>query len=80
MTNIQSLIELMISISIESNLFLDEYNNLLCFFFLNFVSCFNFMIIPKDKENIKLNIEVIKPNIFFFFLICAKILVDEKTV
>ena len=38
------------------------------------------MIIPKDKENIRLNIDVIKPNNFFFFLICAKILVDEKTV
>ena len=38
------------------------------------------MIIPKDKENVKLNIEVIKPNNFFSFLICAKILVDEKTV
>ena len=24
--------------------------------------------------------EVIKPNNFFFFLICAKILIDEKTV
>ena len=38
------------------------------------------MIIPKDKENIRLNIDVIKPNNFFFLLICAKILVDEKTV
>ena len=38
------------------------------------------MIIPKDKENNKLNIEVIRPNNFFFSLICPKILVDEKTV
>ena len=38
------------------------------------------MIIPEDKENIKLNIEVIKPNNFFFFLTCTKILVDEKAV
>ena len=64
----------------QSNLFLLEYNNLSCFFFLNFVSCCNFMIIPKDKENIKLNIQVIKPNNFFFFLTCTKILVDQKTV
>ena len=38
------------------------------------------MIIPKDKENNKENTEVINPNNFFFFLTCAKILVDEKTV
>ena len=38
------------------------------------------MIIPNDKENIRLNIDVIKPNTYFFFLRCAKILVDEKTV
>ena len=50
------------------------------FFFLNFVSCCNFIVIPKDKENNKLNKDVIRPNNFFFFLICAKILVDEKTV
>ena len=48
--------------------------------FFNFVSCFNFIIIPKDKENIKLNIDVIKPNNLFFFLIWAKILVEENTV
>ena len=38
------------------------------------------MVIPKYKENIRLNIDVIKPNNFFFFLICAKKLVDEKTI
>ena len=77
---ILSLIELLISISIQFNLFLAEYNNLLCFFFLNFDSCCNFIVIPKDKESNKLNIDVINPNNFFFFLTCAKILVDEKTV
>ena len=38
------------------------------------------MIIPKDQENIRLNIDVIKPNTFFSFVICAKISVDENTV
>ena len=51
--------ELLISISIQSYLFFAQYNNLLCFFFLNFVSCCNFITIPKDKENDKENAEVI---------------------
>ena len=38
------------------------------------------MIIPKDQENIRLNIDVIKSNTFFSFVICAKISVDENTV
>ena len=38
------------------------------------------MIIPKEKENIKLNIDIIKPSNFFFFLVCAKILIDENIV
>ena len=71
---------MLISISIQSNSFLAKYNNLLCFVFLNFVSCCNLIVIPKDKENNKLNIEVIKPNNFFLPLTCAKILVDENTV
>ena len=37
------------------------------------------MIILNDKENIRLNIDVIKPNSFFLLLICAKILADENT-
>ena len=37
------------------------------------------MIILNDKENIRLNIDVIKPNSLFLLLICAKILVDENT-
>ena len=37
------------------------------FFFLSFVSCFNFINIPKDKENNKLKIEGIKSNNFLFF-------------
>ena len=50
------------------------------FFFLNFVSCCNFMTIPKDKENNKLNIEVIRPTSCLSVLTCVKILVPEKTV
>ena len=38
------------------------------------------MIIPNEKENIRLNIDVIKPNTFFLPLICLKMLVDENTV
>ena len=64
----------------KSNLFLAKYNNLLCFFFLNFASCCNFIVIPKDKENNKENIEVINPNNFFSPLTWAKIFVDENTV
>ena len=59
---IPSLVELLINISMQSSLFLAKYNNLLRFFFLNFVSCYNFIIIPKDKENGKENTEVIRPN------------------
>ena len=58
--------ELLISISMQSNLFFAKYNNLLCFFFLNFVSCRNFIIIPKDKENDKENAEVIRPKIVYY--------------
>ena len=35
------------------------------FFFLVFVSFFNFIIIPKDKDDNKESIEVIGPNNFF---------------
>ena len=63
----------------QSNLVFAKYNNLLCFFFLNFVSCCNFIIIPKDKENDKENTEVIRPNICLL-LTLLKILVPEKTV
>ena len=63
----------------QSNLFFAKYNNLLCFFFLNFVSCCNFIIIPKDKENDKENTEVIRPN-NSLLLKLLKILVPEKTV
>ena len=55
--------KLLINISIQSSLFFAKYNNLLRFFFLNSVSCSNFIIIPKDKENAKENTEVIRPNI-----------------
>ena len=49
----------------QSNVCLAKYNNLLCFlFFLSFVSCCNFITIPKDKENTKENMEVIKPSNF----------------
>ena len=44
----------------QSNLFFAKYNNLLCLLFLNFVSCCNFIITPKDKENDKENTEVIR--------------------
>ena len=60
-------IELDISISTQSNLFLAKYNNLLCFFFLSFVSSFNFITIAKSKEVIKENAEVIKPTNFLCF-------------
>ena len=76
---IPSLIELLISISIQSNLFFVKYNYLLCFFFLNFVSCCKFIIIPKDKENDKENTEVIRPN-NCSFLTLIKILVPGKNV
>ena len=46
----------------QSNLFFAKYNNLLCFFFPNFISCCNFITIQKDKENDKENTEVIRPN------------------
>ena len=71
--------ELLISISIQSNLFFAKCNNLLCFFFLNFISFCNFMIIPKDKENDKENTEAIRPN-NGLLLRLLKILVLEKTV
>ena len=71
--------ELLINISIQSNLFFAKYNNLLCFFFLNFVSCCNFIIIPKDKENDKENKEVIRPS-NCLLLTLLKMLVPEKTV
>ena len=61
----------------QSNLFFAKYNNLLCFFFLSFVSCCNFIIIAKDKENDKENTEVIRPN-NRLFLTLLKILVPEK--
>ena len=73
------LIELLISISMQSSLFLAKYNNLLCFFFLNFISCSNFIIIPKDKENDQENTKVIRPN-NCPFLTLLKMLVSEKTV
>ena len=38
------------------------------------------MTIPKDKENNKLTIELIRPNNFFFFLTCANVFVPESTV
>ena len=38
------------------------------------------MNIPNNKEIIKLNIDVVRPNNFFFFLIWAKILVDQNAV
>ena len=63
----------------QSNLFLAIWNNLLCSFFLNFVSCCNFIIIQKGKENDKENTEVIRPN-NCSFLTLLKILVPEKTV
>ena len=63
----------------QSNLFVAKYNNLLCFFFINFVSCCNFIIIPKNKENDKENTEVIRPN-NCLFLILLKIVVPENTV
>ena len=63
----------------QSNLFFAKYNNLLCFFYLNFVSCCSFIIIPKDKENNKENTEVIRPN-NCLFLTLLKVLVPEKTV
>ena len=61
----------------QSNLFFAKYNNLLCFFFLNFVSCCNFIIIPKDKENDKENTEVSRSN-NCLLLRLLKILVPEK--
>ena len=67
------------NISIQSNLFFAKYNNLLCFFFLNFVSCCSFITIPKDKENDKENTEVIRPN-NCLLLTLLKILVPEKPV
>ena len=51
-----------ISNSIQQSLFLAKYNNQLCFFFLDFVSCRNLIVNPKSKENNKENIEVIKPS------------------
>ena len=63
----------------QSNLFFAKYNNLLCFFFLNFASCCNFINIPKGKENDKENTEVIRPN-NCLLLTLLKILVPEKTV
>ena len=48
-------------------------------FFLNFVSCCNFIIISKDKEVIKENTEVIRPTNCFLPLTCAKMFVEEKT-
>ena len=63
----------------QSNLFFAKYNNLLCLFFLNFVSFCNFIIIPKDKENDKENTEVIIPNNYLFSAL-LKILVTEKSV
>ena len=38
------------------------------------------MTIPKDKENNKLNIEVINPNNFFLPSTSVKIFVPENTV
>ena len=71
--------ELDISISTQSNLFLHRYNSLLCFFFFNFVSCCNFIVISKDKENNKEN-TVTKPSSCLSVLTCVKIIVDENTV
>ena len=51
----------------------------MCFFFLNFVSCFNYITIPKNKENNKENTEVIRPN-NCLFLTCGKIFVPLNTV
>ena len=79
MTNYPSLIELLISISMQCNLVFAKYNNLLCFFFLNFASCCKFIIIPKDKENDKENTEGIRPNNSLLITL-LKILVPEKTV
>ena len=79
MTSYSILNRITVSIFMQSNLFFAKYNNLLCFFFLNFVSCCNFIIIPKGKENDKENTKVIRPNnclLLTFF----KILVPEKTV
>ena len=61
----------------QSNLFFAKYKNVLCFFFLSSVSCCNFIIIPKDKENDKENTEVIRPN-YCSFLTLLNILVSEK--
>ena len=58
---------------------LAKYNNLSCFFFLNFVCYFNFITVPKDKEDSKENMEVIKPN-NCLFLTLLKIFVPENTV
>ena len=49
------------------------------FFFLNFVSCCNFIINPKDRENNKENTEVIRPN-NCLFLTLLKIFFPENTV
>ena len=57
-----------------------QIQQLICFFFLDFVSCCNFTVIPKGKGNNKANTDVIRPNNLFFFLTSAKILVPENTV
>ena len=62
----------------QFNLFFAKYNNY-CFFFLNFVSCYYFINISKDKENDKENTEVIRPT-NCLLLTFLKILVPEKTV
>ena len=68
------------SISTQSSLFLAKYNNLLCFFFLNFVSCCNFLIIPELRHDIKEKTEVIKPSDCFLPLTWAKMFTPEKKV
>ena len=77
---IPSITDLLINISTQSSLFLAKYNNLLCFFFLVFVSCCSFSTTPELKQNNKEKIEDINSRKCFLPLTWAKIFVSEKTV
>ena len=59
---IQSITDLLTNISTQSSLFLAKYNNLLCFFFIVFVSCCSFLTIPGLKQNNKEKTDVINPS------------------